>query len=149
MLGLMLPTWFLSMWISNTATASMMIPIANSVANQMGSVKKGTSARWAASKKVRQPDEQRLEKVRQPAKRKKRYTNRMGCVKNSTLTRSAASEKVRQPDGQRQKGYVSQMASVRKSTSTRLTSSEMLYLSDHMGKYRRYVNQMGSVSNGT
>ena len=44
MLGLMLPTWFLSMWISNTATASMMIPIANSVANQMGSVKKGTSA---------------------------------------------------------------------------------------------------------
>ncbi|XP_076452387.1 Na(+)/citrate cotransporter-like isoform X2 [Babylonia areolata] len=41
MLGLMLPTWFLSMWISNTATASMMIPIANAVAAQMGSVQKG------------------------------------------------------------------------------------------------------------
>ncbi|KAK7088007.1 Na(+)/citrate cotransporter-like [Littorina saxatilis] len=39
MLGLMLPTWFLSMWISNTATASMMIPIANAVVSQMGSVK--------------------------------------------------------------------------------------------------------------
>ncbi|PVD31361.1 hypothetical protein C0Q70_06773 [Pomacea canaliculata] len=36
MLGLMIPTWFLSMWISNTATASMMLPIANAVMNQMG-----------------------------------------------------------------------------------------------------------------
>ena len=27
MLGLMIPTWFLSMWISNTAATSMMIPI--------------------------------------------------------------------------------------------------------------------------
>ncbi|KAK7087465.1 Na(+)/citrate cotransporter-like [Littorina saxatilis] len=39
MLGLMLPTWFMSMWISNTAAASMMIPIANAVVVQMGSVK--------------------------------------------------------------------------------------------------------------
>ncbi|GFO09946.1 solute carrier family 13 member 2 [Plakobranchus ocellatus] len=31
MLGIMLPTWFLSMWISNTATASMMIPIVEAV----------------------------------------------------------------------------------------------------------------------
>ncbi|XP_005113448.2 solute carrier family 13 member 2, partial [Aplysia californica] len=35
MAGLMLPTWFLSMWISNTATASMMIPIAAAVLEQM------------------------------------------------------------------------------------------------------------------
>ena len=27
MLGLMIPTWFLSMWISNTVATSMMIPI--------------------------------------------------------------------------------------------------------------------------
>lgn len=40
MLGLLLPTWFLSMWISNTATASMMIPIANAVLTQMGDTKK-------------------------------------------------------------------------------------------------------------
>lgn len=31
MLGLMLPTWFLSMWISNTATVSMMMPIVEAV----------------------------------------------------------------------------------------------------------------------
>ncbi|XP_076434734.1 Na(+)/citrate cotransporter-like isoform X2 [Babylonia areolata] len=35
MLGLMLPTWFLSMWISNTATASMMIPIVEAVLVQI------------------------------------------------------------------------------------------------------------------
>ena len=27
MLGLMIPTWFLSIWISNTAATSMIIPI--------------------------------------------------------------------------------------------------------------------------
>nr|KAG5700352.1 hypothetical protein BaRGS_029604 [Batillaria attramentaria] len=35
MLGLMIPTWFLSMWISNTATASMMIPIVEAVLAQI------------------------------------------------------------------------------------------------------------------
>ncbi|KAL5016144.1 hypothetical protein ScPMuIL_005733 [Solemya velum] len=38
MLGLMLPTWFLSMWISNTASASMMIPIVGAVIKQMEEV---------------------------------------------------------------------------------------------------------------
>ncbi|BFZ18249.1 hypothetical protein BsWGS_21288 [Bradybaena similaris] len=38
MAGLMLPTWFLSMWISNTATAAMMIPIAEAVLLQIKSV---------------------------------------------------------------------------------------------------------------
>ena len=31
MLGLMLPTMFLSMWISNTATTSMMVPIVEAI----------------------------------------------------------------------------------------------------------------------
>lgn len=35
MLGLMAPTWFLSMWISNTATTAMMIPIANAILMQL------------------------------------------------------------------------------------------------------------------
>ncbi|CAL1537339.1 unnamed protein product [Lymnaea stagnalis] len=39
MLGMMLATWFLSMWISNTATTAMMIPIAEAVLVQL----KGTS----------------------------------------------------------------------------------------------------------
>ena len=35
MLGLMLPTWFLSMWISNTAATSMMLPIIQAVMKQI------------------------------------------------------------------------------------------------------------------
>lgn len=35
MIGLMIPTWFLSMWISNTATAAMMIPIVEAVLEQI------------------------------------------------------------------------------------------------------------------
>uniref|UniRef100_A0A2C9LT05 Citrate transporter-like domain-containing protein n=1 Tax=Biomphalaria glabrata TaxID=6526 RepID=A0A2C9LT05_BIOGL len=41
MLGMMLATWFLSMWISNTATTAMMIPIAEAILVQL----KGTSTR--------------------------------------------------------------------------------------------------------
>ncbi|ESP05098.1 hypothetical protein LOTGIDRAFT_227796 [Lottia gigantea] len=39
MLGLMISTWFLSMWISNSATTAMMIPIAQAILIQL----KGTS----------------------------------------------------------------------------------------------------------
>ena len=35
MLGLMLPTMFLSMWISNTATTSMMVPIVEAIVNEL------------------------------------------------------------------------------------------------------------------
>lgn len=40
MLGLMLPTWFLSMWISNTAATSMMLPILVAVTEQMEEMEK-------------------------------------------------------------------------------------------------------------
>ena len=33
----MIPTWFLSMWISNTATTAMMIAIVQAVINQLKS----------------------------------------------------------------------------------------------------------------
>jgi len=37
MLGLMLPTMFLSMWISNTATTSMMVPIVEAIISELNS----------------------------------------------------------------------------------------------------------------
>ncbi|XP_069105651.1 solute carrier family 13 member 2-like isoform X2 [Argopecten irradians] len=44
MLGLMLPTWFLSMWISNTAATSMMLPILVAVSEQTLQVEKDSEA---------------------------------------------------------------------------------------------------------
>ncbi|XP_046377536.1 solute carrier family 13 member 2-like isoform X2 [Haliotis rufescens] len=39
MLGFMLPTWFLSLWISNIATTAMMIPIVNAVLDELRKIK--------------------------------------------------------------------------------------------------------------
>ena len=38
MLGFMISTWFLSMWISNTATTAMMLPIVIAVLEELGHV---------------------------------------------------------------------------------------------------------------
>jgi len=35
LIGFMLPSWFLSMWMSNTATTGMMIPVAEKVIDEM------------------------------------------------------------------------------------------------------------------
>jgi len=35
MLGMMLPSWFLSMWTSNIATTAMMIPIADALLKEL------------------------------------------------------------------------------------------------------------------
>ena len=35
MLGIMFPCWFLSMWMSNTATTAMMVPILNAILKQI------------------------------------------------------------------------------------------------------------------
>ena len=40
MVGLMVPTWFLSMWISNTAATSMMLPIIQAVIKTLEEVQK-------------------------------------------------------------------------------------------------------------
>ena len=40
MIGLILPTWFLSMWISDTAATSMMIPIIQAVVHTLEDVHK-------------------------------------------------------------------------------------------------------------
>ncbi len=42
MLGFMLPTWFLSMWISNTATTAMMMPIVQEVLDKLQAIKKAS-----------------------------------------------------------------------------------------------------------
>ncbi|XP_041377794.1 solute carrier family 13 member 5-like [Gigantopelta aegis] len=40
MLGIMLPCWFLSMWMSNTATAAMMMPIVGAILEQIKTAKR-------------------------------------------------------------------------------------------------------------
>ena len=35
MFGFMLPSWFLSMWISNTATTAMMLPMVEAVLSEL------------------------------------------------------------------------------------------------------------------
>uniref|UniRef100_K1PBX9 Solute carrier family 13 member 5 n=1 Tax=Magallana gigas TaxID=29159 RepID=K1PBX9_MAGGI len=44
MFGFMLPTWFLSMWVSNTATTAMMIPIVGAVLDEFKLVKEASHA---------------------------------------------------------------------------------------------------------
>ncbi|XP_076106382.1 Na(+)/citrate cotransporter-like [Mytilus galloprovincialis] len=51
LLGLMVPTWFLSMWISNTATSSMMLPIITAVVDQMKIAESDDDSNYVMDKK--------------------------------------------------------------------------------------------------
>ncbi|XP_063395965.1 Na(+)/citrate cotransporter-like isoform X2 [Mytilus trossulus] len=51
LLGLMVPTWFLSMWISNTATTSMMLPIITAVIDQMKIAESDDDSNYVMDKK--------------------------------------------------------------------------------------------------
>ncbi|KAI0239554.1 Solute carrier family 13 member 5 [Lamellibrachia satsuma] len=51
MLGFMLPTWLLSMWISNTATTAIMFPVAQSILDQFDTPRSS----------VREPDDDRTD----------------------------------------------------------------------------------------
>lgn len=46
MLGFMIPTMFLSMWISNTATTAMMVPIVSAVLDELKAVRRGAALLW-------------------------------------------------------------------------------------------------------
>ena len=43
MLGMMVVTWFLSMWISNTAATAMMIPIITALSQAVREARAGSS----------------------------------------------------------------------------------------------------------
>ncbi|XP_064085746.1 Na(+)/dicarboxylate cotransporter 3-like isoform X2 [Macrobrachium nipponense] len=59
--GLMLITTFLSMWISNTATAAMMVPIVDAIVNEIEETKAAQTSR----KEAQEPgDEEPLERTR-------------------------------------------------------------------------------------
>ena len=49
LIGFMLPSWFLSMWLSNTATTGMMIPVAEKVIDEMWKQQRNRTPNTAAS----------------------------------------------------------------------------------------------------
>ncbi|KAF8571165.1 hypothetical protein P879_01204 [Paragonimus westermani] len=52
MLGFMLPTWFLSMWMSNTATTAMMITIVEAVLISLNSIEQNVEQNTVTSRKT-------------------------------------------------------------------------------------------------
>ncbi|XP_074641717.1 Na(+)/citrate cotransporter-like [Tubulanus polymorphus] len=71
MLGFMLPTWFLSMWISNTATTAMMSPMAYAVLEQMQKTKLQLATKRKPCSSIKETDIDVCDDDKNPTERAK------------------------------------------------------------------------------
>ncbi|CAL1535204.1 unnamed protein product [Lymnaea stagnalis] len=87
MLGMMLATWFLSMWISNTATTAMMVPIAEAIVVQIN----GTS------KKIKKVSEAPGETVLELQVKSQHKKSKYDVTTEADMEKSTAAEAVSKP----------------------------------------------------
>lgn len=91
-LGFMIPTWFLSMWISNTATTAMMIAIVQAVISQlkqddMNSLEMQETSSDGATNEGYETDDEKLEGD------EKLDQNHLGMKEKETIEQEAEENK--------------------------------------------------------